>query len=1401
MQTTDPPRPPGDVPLLEPPRPRRKRWKLLVLGGLGVLLLLLAFLPLALSPFLPGLVENELEKRLDADVAIGSLSVSWLGNARIADLSLEEPSGLPLARVEEVRASMKVLGLLSGSYRARLEVQGLELHLRQDEQGNWNLARVMKESPQPEEPTEEEAPEEHGLPAVEAQVLLSGGHVTVHGSQGDTELTDLAFEANVEGLDRPAPYRLTTGISGPAGPAGEIELKGSVTPAADGELGIAGLLATAQLELREIELKALEPALTLALPLKEIDGTLAGSAAFELGRNLALTGSSSIQVRNVSLAGTRADGAPVRIQSIALKVDATQAASGAGEQVLELTADDFLRIAYSGRSNLSPAGEGEISGALTLDGSIARLTEIASSWVPVREGVALEGKLAQRFDLSSKLRDKKLVSATLSGRGGFEGLEASADGKVIELAELSGIRLDFDSSLDLEQDRLEITRLEADAGPVDLRAHLRASGVAGTGAELVLHEGSVALDADLERLRGDVAKIVDLGSTQFGGNLHAEGTLSGDTEHAALDARMEARSFSLGGLSLQAADGELQARRGGKRALDVDGTMRLSGLSLAAAESEALEIPALELALTAKQAEDGNGTGQLNISTDDEGLSVVLTAQTRPEEDHQALTGGMTLRVRIATLADLAGPSLPLRSGASGTIESTAEFEGSLQDLQPLDLQAKLSLDVLDLATRGQDGKVVPALERIHAALELAVDAPAKVVDVSSFSVDAGVLRASGKAHAALPSAPADTGKPQVSGALQLDSDLGELGRFLAQVADLGGLEIGGQELHGEVTLEMDAAGSIVTSGRVSAPEVLLVRADAPAIVQQDLAVTYDLAYRPDAGSVDCRSLAFTSRTGSLDAKGTLSDLSDPSKMRADLELGMTGELGRILADLGLEPLDSGRKTNGRLEGSLEVQGDQGSLKVTSRTTISDFRLEVAPAGEESQPKTPLVIEEDSIVLAGDIGLQGADLRIEKLTLESAIVRGGIQGNMLHLWKESEEDQTQPVFEGLRGEFAYVPDRLGAVLAPWLPGTLTGSEEQRVTFQLDGRVAELDAASLLASSTGSAQVGIGRFVRPDVDLSGQIGIDMVNGETRFDSDLQANGGTLDVQGVLDLSAADDSTPGSRLSVKANGCRANPALAPLFSLIHPAFASAELAQGQLEGVVDLTLDLAYDGPLTLDQLEAGWKDLPKEPIRGSGSFALNSASLRGSPLLELLQEFGVDASKSLDLKPIVFSIERGRVSYDNPWTWTLSGVETTFTGSIGLDQTLDLGWNVPITAKLVERYGFLGALQGQSIRVPLRGTVKRPKLELDDLLKDLAAQAAKQELGSRLGLGGSGSGGGGKTDRSDDPAALLEQADQLWSSGKKSEAATIYKRIRDEFKLSLVYLTNKDRIKDRSKFKE
>jgi hypothetical protein len=442
------------------------------------------------------------------------------------------------------------------------------------------------------------------------------------------------------------------------------------------------------------------------------------------------------------------------------------------------------------------------------------------------------------------------------------------------------------------------------------------------------------------------------------------------------------------------------------------------------------------------------------------------------------------------------------------------------------------------------------------------------------------------------------------------------------------------------------------------------------------------------------------------------------------------------------------------------------------------------------------VIEEPRVTLDGAarVTLANLDVELSRLTLESGHTRGGAEGRIenLRALAPGGNDAGEVRFVGLKGQLAYIPDRLGAVLAPLLPGKLSGAEEQRANFTLDGHARDLDLMALLASSQARVDLGIGRFERPEGQLDGALVMETKDERLFVRGDLGANGGSLQLDGELDL-AQDSETPRSKLSLKAKGVRANAKMAPWLARLHPAFGASQLAQGSLDGLITLGLDLSYDAPLPPSALAAGWEALPKEPISGTGRIEIASLGLKGSPFLELLARFGVDAGKTLDVRPIDFTIEKGRVTYAKPWTWSFAGAETTFTGSLGLDESLDLAWNVPISDKLVERWSFLASLKGERLSIPVRGTVRSPRLEAEELLAGLASQAAKRELESRLGLGGKASG--------EDPATLLERADALWSQGQKTEAAALYMRIREEFKLSLAYALNKDRIRDRSKYKE
>jgi hypothetical protein len=62
------------------------------------------------------------------------------------------------------------------------------------------------------------------------------------------------------------------------------------------------------------------------------------------------------------------------------------------------------------------------------------------------------------------------------------------------------------------------------------------------------------------------------------------------------------------------------------------------------------------------------------------------------------------------------------------------------------------------------------------------------------------------------------------------------------------------------------------------------------------------------------------------------------------------------------------------------------------------------------------------------------------------------------------------------------------------------------------------------------------------------------------------------------------------------------------------------------------------------------------------------------------------------------------------------------GSVGLDQSLDVRAEVPILDQWVQKDPLLGGLRGQTLNIPLRGTLLAPKAD-GKVLKDLAEKLA------------------------------------------------------------------------------
>lgn len=402
-------------------------------------------------------------------------------------------------------------------------------------------------------------------------------------------------------------------------------------------------------------------------------------------------------------------------------------------------------------------------------------------------------------------------------------------------------------------------------------------------------------------------------------------------------------------------------------------------------------------------------------------------------------------------------------------------------------------------------------------------------------------------------------------------------------------------------------------------------------------------------------------------------------------------------------------------------------------------------------------------------------------------------------------------------EVAVLREVLAIVGAPLDPAsTLAGEVDLVATGGIDGFG---DDAALDLRLEGEARdllvdiqddgLEVARFEDALATLSGRASR-AAGSAPRAEVSLRAKGDRVRLDLAWDAAAEE----GLTATAVVDDLAARAGLEPLLARVHPAFAAANAVEGAaLDGLVSTRIDLRYGSPLSL---EAGAAGFDASSISATGELAVAEGLVETSPLFaDLLELFGRSDAPTFDLAPLRFQLDGGALSYADPWTWTIDGVETSFAGGVGLDGALDLTWRVPIEGALAQRNDVLRAFAGEVIEVPLGGTLKRPSLGLDAVYRGLAQRAgdaARRELEARArdrveeelerargdveealgGLLGGGSGGSGENTA----ASLLKRADELWDSGGEAEAAPLYRRLRKDFPLSPEYLLNRTRVKAR-----
>lgn len=326
----------------------------------------------------------------------------------------------------------------------------------------------------------------------------------------------------------------------------------------------------------------------------------------------------------------------------------------------------------------------------------------------------------------------------------------------------------------------------------------------------------------------------------------------------------------------------------------------------------------------------------------------------------------------------------------------------------------------------------------------------------------------------------------------------------------------------------------------------------------------------------------------------------------------------------------------------------------------------------------------------------------------------------------------------LRGQLDYDWSKLSDILKIYTGSGVSIAGHNTGTFALAGPLAATEAAP----SDGSPSDQPKRSWLESFSANAQLGwrqIDVFG--------LKAEQGTLQVKlsgGEISIGPLDLKVNQGRVTaapkVQLTGKRALLILAK-GPLARDVVLTKEVCAGGLKFIVPMLADaVEAEGRFSIDLDGASVPLAAPAESHLSGRLTVHSIELTPGPLtgqflalagqLELIFRGGGLAGRAADTKvtmrenqQIIFRMANGRI-YHQGLELTAAGAVIRTSGSVGIDETLDLVVELPIQEKWIGRDTRLAPWRNRVVRIPIRGTLSRPKVDTR-VLGDVAAQIARQ----------------------------------------------------------------------------
>ena len=1305
-------------------RKQGKRWVRWTFGVTVVLLVGIVALPWWLPSFLLPKVLAAIDANTRGTTTIERMTLGWSGKATLQGIRVADATGASKIRLKELRADVDLSALVSGRISGAVVLDGLAVDAALDPQGGIDIAGLWKS----ETARTKSAPSPSMDPStVDVAWKVVDGTLSYTTPTGaGTRIERFAVDGSMKGAD--LAFKAGWVVAGaPWAVDGTARLAGGATK------------GTLRYEIATTPLKGVEALVGSFAGLDTMEGTLSGAGDLRFALPFGLEGQGTLDVKAFRASGTATAGRVMAIPDFAVRVDGKSDGPVASWKA-SIDMRDVVRTTVDVSREPSDGGE-RVNATYALDGDVARLIATTSALIGTKDGVRARGRLVSQGSATAVLKGNTLERATYAMTLGGTGIDVTApNGR--SLRGLADVKADLAASQ-------EGALLTISKGIVSVGA--TSATLAGTVnlASRAIPEARIVATGDLDVLMAEVRQLAEI-PWSLAGTFKVDASL---VDGKAFEATVETRRLVVGrhGDVVGPIDLDVGAsgtvRLGESPEVDIPAlTLRGAGAAIEGAMSWKSDTTAIRakgsvrpstlaktLGRVAKDVSMSDAPVRLDVDAVWEavaGRERLVFKSGRIEAPSTTVTATGTLQAASQGPSDLVidaesdigrlvadlGSLLPTgRSKAAGKMRTRWVAKG---DAASAGLSGTLTVDDLDVTFVDGAGTSYRFDEpRLAASAESAIDLASRTADIRRWALSATGITLEGDAR---------VGSAQQHVAAKGNIDVGRVIAAYPMLVPKGVACDARVHVATEIDVGLDGRSA---KGTLTASDLAIVMpasGDVPSRTFRDpsLRCTFDVAASgaDTSGALRVNAFSVVSSHAQIDAKGVLDgELSRPS----DFTLRAVAQVKPLLDQLAIGSA-GGATTSGVLTVDGVVRTRSGALDIDLKPVITDFVVEVPAA----QGRKAIRIVDPAVrgTFKGLLSGSGADLTIEACSLASTFADAEVRGSIRDLRRE-------PRCESVDVKLAYDPVKVGAILAAFTDVVVSGEGRRSVTARFDGPLSTVDPASLFRIGVGETKIAVAPMSKGGMTFDGDLASTWKKGVLDANGDFRFNGGPLKVTSKLGFNPEAKS---STFRAELQGARATGDIAPIASLVNPIFAVTGDPGTSLSGMIDAVVDLTISGPLTEADLNGGWDGFPKERIDGTGTVALSAGTVQGSTLILKLADLLLGGGASeVSMEPVRFTIRKGRLSYDKPLRMSVKGLQMVWTGTVGLDRTLDLKLDIVVNDALRARIPFLNKLAVDTVSMPVRGTTARPDVDLGSVLADLAKQAAIGSLGGNLGgvLGG------------------------------------------------------------------